>query len=188
MFRTLVLREVMPPVLAVRMCDGAGNALLIAHGLPDAVARAVLLCHFVPSMTGRATRCGTGGDFGLTLVSRGVTPPVLAVGVCGNKGVALPHARGLPDAAARAVALCRFVPSMVSGATRCGTRGDFGRTLMSRGVTPPVLAVGVCGSEGVALPHARGLPTTLSATAAVTAAACRLAASYRACCLFSACA
>jgi len=50
-----------------------------------------------------------------------------------------------------------------------------------------VLAVGVCGSEGVALPHARGLPTTLSATAAVTAAACRLAASSRACCLFSAC-
>ncbi len=63
-------------------------------------------------------------------------------------------------------------------------------TFTSRGVTPPVLAVGVCGSEGVALPLARplarGLPTTLSATAAVTAAACRLAASSRACCLFSA--
>ena len=65
------------------------------------------------------------------------------------------------------------------------------RTRASRGVRPPVLAEGVCGSEGVALPlGARGLPTTLSATAAVTAAAsaaARCSASSSACCLFSAC-
>jgi len=123
-------------------------------------------------------------------------PPVLAVGMCGREGNALLRAHGLPDVprahglarVARAVTLNQFVPSMPSGATRCGTGGDFGLTLESRGVTPPMLAVGVCGREGVALPHARGLPTTLSATAAVTAAACRLAASSRACCLFSACA
>ena len=60
------------------------------------------------------------------------------------------------------------------------------RTRGSRGVAPPVLAVGVCGIEAVALalPLARGLPTTLSATKAVT----RAAAASAACCLFSACA
>ena len=65
------------------------------------------------------------------------------------------------------------------------------RTRASRGVRPPVLAEGVCGSEGVALPRGpRGLPTTLSATAAVTAAAsaaARCSVSSSACCLFSAC-
>ena len=65
------------------------------------------------------------------------------------------------------------------------------RTRASRGVRPPVLAVGVCGSEGVALPLGpRGLPTTLSATAAIMAAAsaaARCSVSSSACCLFSAC-
>ncbi len=68
----------------------------------------------------------------------------------------------------------------------------------SCGVHPPHLGITgshatSAGSRGVrerwrcAVARARGLPTTLSATAAITAAACRLAASSRACCLFSAC-